>query len=392
MDALRNPYSPGAGKSPPELAGRDDIRGAVRVAVARAKLCRPEKSVMFIGLRGVGKTVMLVDAEKHAQEDGVKTVFVEAPENRPLLSVLAPSLRDALLSMSESEKRRDAMKRFVNFAAMFKLSVGGVGVEMKPQAGLASGDLEYDLPALMVAVGEAAQAEQTALVLLLDEVQYVGKTELSALCAALHRVSQRDLPLLFVGAGLPQSRGQLGKAKSYAERLFNFYTLGELSAQAAKDAVAKPALAESVKIEESVLLDVVSRTRGYPYFLQEWGKHVWNAADSSPITIDDVRRAEPSAVGALDADFFRVRFERLTPEEKRYLRAMAELELSGGELRSGDIAEILNKKVTALAPVRARLINKGMAYSAAYGDIAFTVPLFTEFLKRAMPGDDWRDS
>ena len=375
---------------PPELAGRDDIREAARIAVARTMLSRPEKSMMFIGLRGVGKTVMLVDIDERAKEAGAKTVSIEAPENHSLLSVLAPPLENALLEMSDNEKMRHAMTKLSGFAAKFKLNIGGVGVEVKPQPKIASGDLEYELPALMESVGEAAKAEKTALVLLLDEVQYVGESELSALCTALHRVSQRNLPLLFIGAGLPQSRGRLGKAKSYAERFFNFHTLGELTPQAAADAVAKPALAENVEIKDSALDYIVSRTRGYPYFLQEWGKHVWDAAVSSPIALEHVRFAEPAAEQALDSNFFRVRFDRLTRAEKRYLRSMAEL--GEGELRSGDIAEILKKKVTSLGPIRARLINKGMAYSAAYGDIAFTVPLFAEFLKRAMPGDDWRDS
>lgn len=371
------------------MAGRGDIREAARIAIERTRLCRSEKSIMLIGLRGVGKTVLLRDIGNRAEDGGARCVIAEAPENRSLPAVLAKPLRDALLAMSASEKLRHALKKLTDFAAKFKLSVGDIGVEIKPQPQLASGDLEYDLPALMTAAGEAAKAEETALVLLLDELQYVAEAELSALCAALHRVSQKDLPVLFVGAGLPQLRGQLGRAKSYAERLFGFYEIGELARQAAADAIVKPALAEGVRIDDAALRDIVLRTRGYPYFLQEWGKHVWDAADSSPITIHDVSRAESSAVRALDANFFSVRFERLTPSEKRYLRAMAELD--GEPFRSRDIAAVLGKGVTALAPRRAKLIEKGMAYSPDYGDIAFTVPLFAEFLKRAMPGDDWRD-
>ena len=223
----------------------------------------------------------------------------------------------------------------------------------------------------------------------IDELQYVEEDELAALITALHRCAQRRLPIVLVGAGLPQLRGRMGKAKSYAERLFDFPEVGPLPEAAAALAITKPAEKEGVKIEQDAVTQVVQETQGYPYFLQEWGKHAWDTARSSPITRADVMIASASAVAALDESFFRVRFDRLTPAEKKYLRAMAEL--GPGPHRSGDIAECLNRKVTALGPTRNQLISKGMIWSPNHGDTAFTVPLFDEFMKRIIPDDSWRN-
>jgi hypothetical protein len=264
-----------------------------------------------------------------------------------------------------------------------------VGVDFEPEAGLAdNGDLEHDLQALLETVGLTAQKAGTAFVLFIDELQYVQEEELAALIMALHRTAQRRLPVVLVGAGLPQLRGRMGQAKSYAERLFDFPEIGALPPPAAKIAIGKPAAAQGVKVNEDALGQIVQETRGYPYFLQEWGKHAWDTAAKSPITRHDVELASKAAVAALDESFFRVRFDRLTPVEKRYLRAMAEL--GPGPHRSGDIAEKLNRKVTSLGPTRNQLIAKGMVWSPSHGDTAFTVPLFDEFMRRIMPGDDWR--
>ena len=387
MNPVSNPYSPGAGASPPELTGRDEIRETARIALARTLRCQPEKSLMFIGLRGVGKTVLLVDMRKQAKQTKVHTVFIESLETRSLPSVLVPQLRSALLAMSRGEKMRHALSVLAGFAraSKLKINIAGFGVEWQP--GLAdAGDLEHDLPMLMEAVGEAAKAENAAVAILIDELQYIGETGLSALCTSLHRISQQRLPILIAGAGLPQLRGQLGKAKSYAERMFHFFDIGALPKQAAADAISKPAFAEGVSINKTALDNIVKRAQGYPYFLQEWGKHVWNAADHSPISIADVRCAEQKAIAALDTDFFLVRLDRLTPSEKNYLRAMAKTD--DGNTRSADVARILKKTQAALAPRRAQLINKGMIYSPAHGDIAFTVPLFADFLKRTIPDSD----
>jgi hypothetical protein len=265
-----------------------------------------------------------------------------------------------------------------------------VGLDLEPEPGLAdNGDLEHDLQALLGVVGEAAQEAKTALVLFIDELQYVDEEELAALVVALHRTAQRRLPVTLLGAGLPQLRGRIGRAKSYAERLFDFPEIGALPPPAADLAISKPARDEGVEIEAEALQRIVRETHGYPYFLQEWGKHVWDTAERSPITANDVEVASASAVAALDESFFRVRFDRLTPLEKKYLRAMAEL--GPGPHRSGDIADQLNRPVTSLGPTRNNLISKGMVWSPAHGDTAFTVPLFDEFMVRIMPGNDWRD-
>jgi hypothetical protein len=304
-------------------------------------------------------------------------------------------LRQALIRLSRSEKAKDLAKRalraLAGFAKAMKMQYGDieVGLDLEPEPGLAdNGDLEHDLQALLEAAGEAAKAAETALTIFVDELQYVKEEELAALITALHRTSQRSLPVVLIGAGLPQTRGRMGRAKSYAERLFEFPEVGPLPAEAAKLAISKPARDEGVDVTPEALERIVKETRGYPYFVQEWGKHSWDAAVASPITHTDVENASKSAVAALDESFFRVRFDRLTPAEKHYLRAMAEL--GPGPHRSGDIAEQMERTVTSLAPIRNRLIAKGMIWSPNHGDTAFTVPLFDEFMRRIMPGADWR--
>jgi Cdc6-like AAA superfamily ATPase len=395
MDPIRNPYAPGAGTPPPELAGRDELRNTVRIALARVRLGRPTKSVLMVGLRGVGKTVLLDRMREEAEASGIQTVFVEAPENRSLPGILAPQLRQALLRLSKNEKAKDlaqrALRGLAGFATTLKVKYQDieVGLDFEPEPGLAdNGDLEQDLLALLEATGSAAKEAGTALILFVDELQYVEEDELAALITSLHRTAQRLLPVVVVGAGLPQLRGRMGRAKSYAERLFDFPEVGPLAPEAARRAIAKPAEAEGVTITDDALQCIIDVTNGYPYFLQEWGKHAWEAADASPIAVDDVERASDTAIAALDESFFRVRFDRLTPSEKRYLRAMAEL--GPGPHRSGDIASMLHREVTSLGPTRAQLIAKGMIWSPSHGDTAFTVPLFDEFMRRIMPSDDWR--
>ena len=395
MDPVRNPFSPGAGTPPPELAGRDELRETVRIALERTRLGRPTKSILTVGLRGVGKTVLLDRMREDTEASGIQTLRVEAPESRSLPSILAPQLRQALLRLSRNEQARDlaqrALRGLAGFAKALKMKYADieVGFDFEPEPGLAdNGDLEHDLQALLEAAGAAAQKAGTALAMFVDELQYVEEDELAALITALHRAAQRRLPVVLVGAGLPQLRGRMGRAKSYAERLFDFPEIGPLPPPAARTAIARPAEAEGVEVSEEALECIVQKTHGYPYFLQEWGKHAWDTASESPITLQDVEMASTSAIAALDESFFRVRFDRLTPLEKRYLRAMAEL--GSGPHRSGDIAEKLNRNVTALGPTRNQLISKGMIWSPNHGDTAFTVPLFDEFMHRIMPGDDWR--
>ena len=392
MDPILNPYAPGAGTPPPELAGRYDLREKARIALERARIGRPAKSVIMVGLRGVGKTVLLDRILMDAECSGISTLRIEAPENRSLPSALAPQLRLALLRLSNREAAKDlarrALRGLAGFAKALKVKYQDieVGLDFEPEPGLAdNGDLESDMQDLFEAVGAAARADGTCVVMFVDEIQYIKEDELAALITALHRTSQRQMPVVMVGAGLPQVRGRLGSAKSYAERLFDFPEIGALSTEDARLAIAKPAQMEGVEIEADALDAIVSRTQCYPYFLQEWGKHVWDVADHSPITLANVEVASKQAEAALDESFFLVRFDRLTPTEKTYLRAMAHL--GPGPHRSGDIASVISRPVSSLAPTRSQLIGKGMIWSPSHGDTAFTVPMFDEFMRRIMPGE-----
>jgi hypothetical protein len=309
---------------------------------------------------------------------------------------LAPQLRQALLRLSRDEKAKDlsnrALRGLAGFAKALKVKYKDieVGFDFDPEPGLAdNGDLEGDLQTLLEAVGLAAQKAETALGMFTDEMQYVREDELAALITALHRAAQRRLPVVLLGAGLPHLRGRMGRAKSYAERLFDFPEIGALDAYAARIALTRPTEALGVAIEEDALTRIIDETRGYPYFLQEWGKHSWNTAPESPIRREDVDKAATGAIAALDEGFFRVRFDRLTPAEKRYLRAMSDI--GPGPHRSGDIAEELGRQVTSLGPIRSQLIAKGMIWSPSHGDTAFTVPLFDAFMRRIMPGDEWKE-
>ena len=392
MDAIQNPYAPGAGAPPPELAGRDPVLDAVRVAVARHRKGRSSKGIILVGLRGVGKTVLLDRARADAEADGIAAVAIEASEQRSLPASLAPALHNTLLRLSRREAAADAAHRalraLAGFASALKVRYQDIEVGMdfdfEPEPGVADhGALDMDLTDLLEAVGRAAQSADTCVALFVDELQYVHEAELAALIAALHRTTQRQLPVALIGAGLPQVRGRLGKAKSYAERQFDLTEIGALSPEQARLAIVKPALEEGVEIEAAAIEAIVTRTQGYPYFLQEWGNHVWDVAAQSPITLADVEVASDRVIAELDQSFFGVRFDRLTPTEYHYVRAMAEL--GPGPHRSRDIAEALGREAPAVAPVRSRLIGKGMIWSPGYGDTAFTVPLFDEFMKRTMP-------
>ena len=325
----------------------------------------------------------------------METIRVEAPENRSLPAILAPQLRQALLRLSRNEQAKElaqrALRGLAGFAKALKVKYQDieVGMDFEPEPGLAdNGDLEHDLQALLEVSGAAAKKAGTALVMFVDELQYVDEEQLASLITALHRSAQRSLPVVLVGAGLPQLPGKMGRAKSYAERLFDFPQIGPLSVEAARLAIRKPAAEQGINVNEDALDQIIKETRGYPYFLQEWGKHSWDVATSSPITLADVKHATTSAIAALDDSFFRVRFDRLTPLEKRYLRAMSDI--GAGPHRSGDIAEKLGRDVTSLGPTRSQLIVKGMIWSPSHGDTAFTVPLFDASMKRIMPGDEWR--
>ena len=384
MDPKLNPFAPGAGTQPPELAGRSGIIADGAVAIARARRGLG-KSMLLLGLRGVGKTVLLNKLAEMAQAEGCVRIVLEAPENQGLAAMLVPPLRTELFSLSASEKAKDVAKRSIgvlrSFATVFKAKVGDVEFGVKPDVGTAdSGNLEHDLPALLETVALAAQADGRALVLFVDEVQYLGPADLSALIVATHKLGQKALPFLVIGAGLPQLAALAGEAKSYAERLFDYPAVGPLPPAAASEAIVEPLKRQSMAIEDKALQHILKQTNGYPYFLQEWGYQAWNAAPVSPITLGDVKLAARAAAERLDGGFFKVRVDRLTPREKEYMHAMAAL--GPGPHRSGDIAKAMKKQVSAVAPLRDGLIKKGMIYSPQHGETAFTVPMFDEFLKR----------
>jgi AAA ATPase domain len=390
MNPLTNPFSPGAGNQPPELAGRSELLRQVEILLARTKAGRTEQSMFMVGLRGVGKTVLLNKVREMAQAQGYQALLIEAHESKALPNLLLPSLRQTLFALDRmqnvSQKVKRGLRVLRSFIGAVKVKVGDAefGLDIDPETGSAdSGDLEADLAELFVAVGEAAADRQTAVAIIIDELQYMTELEMSALIMATHRVSQRNLPLVLIGAGLPQLVGLAGKSKSYAERLFTYPELGALSLADASLALQGPVATQGVSFTPEALAEVFRVTQGYPYFLQEWGYQSWNMAGQSPIDEDLIRQTTVASTARLDQSFFRVRFDRLTPREKDYLSALAEL--GTGNQRSGGVAERLGVKVQTIAPLRSSLIKKGMIYSPAHGDTAFTVPLFDQFMLRTMP-------
>ena len=385
MKATHNPYNPGAGVPPPELAGRDHLVEIARVAIARAKGGRPAKSAIMLGLRGVGKTVLLNAFEAIAEEEGCQTALLEIDPGTPLAQQLAPQLQHILHRLDRVKKAGNEVQKAFgalrSFASMFKATVGDVdfGFAVTP----ATGDLSIDLTDLFVAIAEAAKKRDSAVILLIDEIQYLQKDDLSALIMAMHKIAQRQLPLLLFGGGLPQLAKLAGDAKSYAERLFDYPPIGPLDEAGARLALSAPAEREGVKYAKDALDYVIEQTGRYPFFLQVWGSHCWDAAEESPITLADAKRASETAIAALDEGIFKVRLARLTERQKAYARAMAEF---GAEpVNSSDVANALKLSLSQAAPIRDELIKKGMAYSPERGLIGFTVPKFDEYMRRAMP-------
>jgi hypothetical protein len=385
MDPYRNPFAPGAGSRPPELAGRDAILESARIACGRALLGRPARSMMLLGLRGTGKTVLLNEIGRIAEGSGYFVSKIEAPEHESLARLLYPEMRKVLRALSGIEAARGlatrALRGLRGFAAIFRIEIAGAEIGIEPEPGLAdSGDIQFDLPDLFNAIGKAAQAGGKGWILLIDEVQYLAEPDLSALIVAIHRISQEGLPVLMVGAGLPQIARLAGEAKSYAERLFLYPGVGALDQAAAEQAVKKPIIDEDASIAPDALEEIVSRTEGYPFFLQEWSSTAWNNADGPEITRQDVEGAYTETLASLDDGFFRVRIDRLTPKEIEFVKAMASL--GNGPYAMSDIARSLGKKLSSLGPVRANTISKGMVYSTDHGFLDFTVPLFAEFMRR----------
>jgi len=389
MNPLQNPFSPGAGSPPPELVGRKNILDRSKIILGRLKAGKSEKSFLLVGLRGVGKTVLLNEIYKHSQGEGFKSILVEAHEGKSLPALLIPQLRQVLFSLDQmkdlNQKVKKGFRVLKSFLNGIKMKIGDleISLDVDPELGAAdSGDLESDLPVLFEAIAEAAQGRETAVAIMIDEIQYLSEKEFSSLIMAMHRISQRQLPLILIGAGLPQLVGLAGRSKSYAERLFDYPSIGPLNKSDAILALQEPAKEQGANFTAEALDEIISKTEGYPYFIQEWGYHSWNIAATNEINLETVHEATKTSLQRLDESFFRVRFDRLTPYEKKYLRALAEL--GSGPHRSGDIAAKLNVKQQTVSPTRNNLIKKGMIHSPSYGDTEFTVPLFDDFMRRVM--------
>lgn len=340
---------------------------------------------MLLGLRGTGKTVLLNEIGRIAEKERLFVSKVECPEGESLARLIYPEMRKVARSLSGLEAAKQfairSLKGLRNFASMFKIEAVGVEVGVQLEPGLAdTGDLQYDLPDLFALIGKAAKAAKSGWVLLIDEVQYLSEVDLSALIVALHRMSQDGLPVVLIGAGLPQVARLAGEAKSYAERLFQYPTVGALDAASAKQAIEKPIVEEKATITPAALEVIVERTKGYPFFLQEWASVMWNNAEGSEITADDAINSYPETLASLDNGFFKVRIDRLTKAEVQFVKAMAKL--GNGPYAMADITREMNRTQKSLGPNRASIISKGMIYSTDHGYLDFTVPLFAEFMRR----------
>ena len=387
MNPVLNPYAPGAGSTPPELTGRNELLEKASIALQRIAAGRSAKSLILTGLRGVGKTVLLNRIRQHAEALHFLTVRMEAPEERSLPGLLAPGLQSALMKLNRGKVAtalaKRALRTLATFVSAMKLKYHDVemSLDIEPDQ-FTTTDLNENLIQLLQAVGMAAKEKKTAVILFIDELQILNEKELGSLIMALHIAAQDLLPITLVAAGLPQTALKMGKAKTYAERLFEFIEIGKLNEEAAIQALTIPAEKLKVHFTKQALKEILQQTKGYAYFLQEWGLNAWNIASGTSINESNAKEATLLALAALDASFFRVRFAQLTAMQKQYLRAMAEL---GSEpVASGKVAEVMGKNVTELGSIREQLITKGLIYSPAHGEIAFTVPLFDDFMKRVM--------
>lgn len=389
MDPILNPYAPGAGAPPPELSGRDQLLHNAAIALERVAAGRFGKSLILTGLRGVGKTVLLNRMRLDALATNKVAIRIEAQEGRSLPSLLASGLKGVIYKLSKGQAAAGFAARGLKALAMFvgamKLKYHDIEVSLDvdyKNGDIIPTDFDESLIELFSSIGTLAKERKTAIVLFIDELQVVAEKELASLIMALHMAAQDLLPITMIAAGLPQLPAIMGETKTYAERLFEFPVIGKLDRDAAIQALTVPAEKLDVHFTPEALEKILKQTQGYAYFLQEWGKHAWDVASASPITAEDAQKATALALNDLDASFFRVRFDQLTAAEKEYLYAMATL--GRKPVSSGDIAKAVGKKVTALGAVRKRLINKGIIYSPAHGETAFTVPLFNEFMQRIM--------
>lgn len=388
MDSVDNPFSPNAGSRPPELAGRDDILEMARVMMARTQLRRSAQSILMTGLRGVGKTVVLNEVFRSAEQSGnIIPVYIEASENRKFGELLAAPLKMELLKLCRVEGMKAAACKGLsvlrNFLGTIKIVFGDVGIELENLPGEGdTGDMQYDLRVLLSVVAEAAMKRGKAVILMIDAVQYLSREELESLVMAMHHMQQRSLPMAMIGAGLPVMARLAGEAKSYAERLFRYPEIGALPEDDVRRAIGAPFGASGVGVDPEAMESICRETGGYPFFIQEWGSSLWNFIDCGPVTVEDVKKVRSIVLDSLDANFFRIRMERTTPSERRFMYAMAECADGDGRCRLADAARALGMAQRALSPCRASLIRKGMAYGSGHGVISFTVPMFTDFLKR----------
>ncbi len=394
MDPIQNPYAPGAGQRPPALAGRDEELRAFDVVLARVARARPERSMVLTGLRGVGKTVLLNALRSSAVRAGWGTGKLEARPGQSLRRPLGAALHMAVRELgrrSETDAALGIVRAFIEAEAGPGAKLRerwNPGIRVPPTRGRAdSGDIEIDLVEILTDIGGLAADTGTGVALFIDEMQDLEPTDVSALCAACHEVGQQSLPLIVVGAGLPHLPAVLSAAKSYSERLFRYVRIDRLSRAAADQALAEPAAQEDVAVEPDALAAMYAETGGYPYFIQAYGKAVWDAATVSPIGTSDVAVAVPRAEAELAVGFFGSRFERATPAEREYLRAMAEI---GGEepVGTAEVAAHLNRKPQSLSPARDSLMKKGLVYSGERGKVSFTVPHFGRYLRGIPAGGD----
>jgi hypothetical protein len=396
MDPIRNPYAPGAGQRPPELAGRDDELASLAVAIERAARGRPERSVLLVGLRGVGKTVLLNAMRSTAISRLWGTAKLEARSGTPLRRPLSASLHLALREIAPRHRDPERVAEVLGVLKAFALRANPDSARMRDrwhpgidapaaQGRGDSGDLEIDLVEVLVDAAGLARDVGSGVALFLDEMQDLSTEEVSALCAGLHEISQQGLPFVLVGAGLPHLPASLSAAKSYSERLFRYTWVGPLSRPAADQAWEMPAKDEGVTYAPDALERLYAVTEGYPYFVQAYGKAVWDVARDTPITAADVEVAVPLARSELAVGFFGSRFERATPAEREYLQAMAELtdpqSATSRTVSTSAVAKHLRRRPSSLSPARDALLKKGLVYSEERGSIAFTVPHFAEFLR-----------
>lgn len=387
MNPIDNPYTPNAGRKPVAFVGRDAIITDVNNALQRLQKGGSSQNYMLVGLRGVGKTVLLQHLYKQAQKLGFLTIELEIMERgKSLPEILVPELRAKLFQLDNIESAKDAVHRaWQAFAGFLKhVELTYKDLEIKPLAGLAdSGQLDYDLKDLLLAVGEAAQAANTVLVLFIDEFHAAPKAELTALIQALHKCAQESLPVSLIGAGLPQLRAIAAEAKTYTERMFLYVTIDALDENSATQALREPALKHDVQYDENAIKKVFQKTQGYPYFIQEWGAVLWDNTENPHITVQDIDDAEHKVQAKLDDSFYRVRLDRVTEKEKEYMLSMAKLG-NHASYKTREIASAMNKKQQDTSSLRDSLIRKGMIYAPSYGEVAFTVPLFGAYLLREL--------